>query len=49
MRLQNPDDVRSMLVQLTNAGKDLVDRAVVAHVENERRIMSALGTGELKR
>ncbi|MCH8623081.1 MarR family transcriptional regulator [Undibacterium sp. TS12] len=47
-RLQNPDDARSMLVQLTDAGKDLVDRALLAHVENERRIMSGLSVGELK-
>ncbi|WP_162060622.1 MarR family winged helix-turn-helix transcriptional regulator [Undibacterium sp. KW1] len=49
LRLQNPDDARSMLVQLTDTGKDLVDRALVAHVENERRIMAGLNATDLQR
>lgn len=49
LRLQNSEDARSMLVQLSASGKELIDRAVVAHVENERRIMSGLNAGELKR
>ncbi|GAB2876181.1 MarR family transcriptional regulator [Pseudoduganella ginsengisoli] len=46
-RLPNPDDARSVLVKLTPAGLKLIDRAVAAHVENERRILSVLGAGEL--
>ncbi|WP_230412332.1 MarR family winged helix-turn-helix transcriptional regulator [Undibacterium hunanense] len=49
LRVQNSEDARSMLVQLSASGKELIDRAVVAHVENERRIMSGLNAGELKR
>jgi DNA-binding MarR family transcriptional regulator len=46
-RLPNPEDARSVLVQLTPAGLELIDRAVAAHVENERRILSALGADDL--
>lgn len=42
-RVANPEDARSMLVQLTPVGLELIDRAVTAHVANEWRIMSALG------
>ncbi|MBY0238467.1 MAG: MarR family transcriptional regulator [Burkholderiaceae bacterium] len=48
LRLANPDDARSVLVQLTPAGLDLIDRAVAAHVDNEHRILSALGGAELE-
>lgn len=41
-RVPNEQDARSMLVQLTPAGLALIDRAVPAHVENERRLLSAL-------
>jgi len=41
-RVANAQDARSMLVQLTPEGCALIDRAVEAHVENERRILSAL-------
>jgi DNA-binding MarR family transcriptional regulator len=40
----NADDARSLLVQLTGAGLALIERAVEAHLENERRILSALPT-----
>jgi DNA-binding MarR family transcriptional regulator len=46
-RLPNPDDARSVLVQLTPAGLALIDRAVAAHVDNERRILSVIGDDEL--
>ena len=46
-RLPNPGDARSVLVQLTPGGLALIDRAVAAHVENERRILSAIGAEEL--
>jgi DNA-binding MarR family transcriptional regulator len=41
-RLANPDDARSKLVQLTQEGFELIDRAVTAHVANEERILEGL-------
>jgi len=41
-REPNSKDARSMLVQLTPAGLELIDRAVEAHVENERSILELL-------
>ncbi len=46
-RLPNPDDARSMLVQLSEAGLQLVDRAVEAHVANEHRILAPLDSKQL--
>lgn len=46
-RLANHNDARSMLVQLTPAGLKLIDRAVEAHVENERRILASIKPAEL--
>jgi len=41
-RVPNEQDARSMLVQLTRQGLPLIDRAVEAHIENERAVLSAL-------
>ena len=41
-RKPNEQDARSMLVQLTDTGLKLIDRAVDRHVENERRILSVM-------
>lgn len=41
-RIASAKDARSMLVKLTDTGLSLIDRAVVGHIENERRILSAL-------
>ncbi|MGH8808769.1 MAG: MarR family winged helix-turn-helix transcriptional regulator, partial [Noviherbaspirillum sp.] len=41
-RVPNRDDARSVLVQLTPDGLALIDRAVEAHVENERRILAPI-------
>ena len=41
-RMPNPNDARSMLVQLTEPGLELIDLAVTAHVENEARILAPL-------
>lgn len=41
-RVPNARDARSLLVQLTPAGLSLIDRAVEAHLENERQILDAL-------
>ena len=44
-RLPNPDDARSLLVQLSPQGLALIDRAVPAHVDNERQMLAALPAG----
>ncbi|MBB5019522.1 DNA-binding MarR family transcriptional regulator [Chitinivorax tropicus] len=45
-RFPNQEDARSMMVQLTDEGLDLINRAVEAHVENERRILAGLSSDE---
>lgn len=46
-RMANPKDARSMLVQLTAAGLELIDRTVTAHVANEARILAPIKAAEL--
>ncbi|BES85088.1 MarR family transcriptional regulator [Pectobacterium araliae] len=46
-RVQNEQDARSMLVQLTDTGLALINRAVEAHIENERQVLSVLSTDVL--
>lgn len=41
-RLPNPDDARSLLVRLTDKGKNLIEQAVFPHIENEKRLMEKL-------
>jgi DNA-binding MarR family transcriptional regulator len=41
-REPDPSDRRGKLIALTPAGRDLVDHAVEAHLENEERLLSAL-------
>lgn len=41
-------DARSLLVQLTPAGLELIDRAVAAHLDNERNILAPLDTQQLQ-
>ncbi len=41
-RKPNADDARSMLVQLTQKGLDVVNKAVEDHVDNQREILSVL-------
>lgn len=41
-RVQNEQDARSTLVQLTSTGLELINRAVEAHIENERQVLSVL-------
>ncbi|WP_299997245.1 MarR family winged helix-turn-helix transcriptional regulator [uncultured Cedecea sp.] len=48
VRQVNVEDARSMLVQLTDEGLTLIDRAVEKHVENERQILSALSAEKLR-
>ncbi len=41
-RTPNPHDARSLLVQLSPAGLELIDRALEAHVANEARLLATL-------
>src|SRR3990167_9019251 len=41
-RTANPSDARSLLVQLSPAGLELIDRALSAHVDNEARLLAPL-------
>ncbi|WP_029062864.1 MarR family transcriptional regulator [Labrenzia sp. DG1229] len=45
-RARNPNDRRGTLVELTKEGRDLIDKAIDAHVENEKSILSALKRNE---
>lgn len=46
-RVPNEADARSMFVMLTTAGLALIDRAVDAHVENERNILAPINKTDL--
>lgn len=46
VRQANPGDARSVLVQLTPAGLERIDRAVEAHVANESRLVEMLTRAE---
>ncbi|MCZ7589918.1 MAG: MarR family transcriptional regulator [Gaiella sp.] len=41
-REPDPSDRRGKLIALTSRGRDLVDHAVEAHLENEERLLAAL-------
>ena len=45
-RLPDPTDRRGRLVALTDRGRELVDAAVVDHLENEQRLLGALDADE---
>jgi DNA-binding MarR family transcriptional regulator len=45
-RLPHPTDRRSMEVQLTDPGRELVDEAVTGHVANEQRMLEPLSERE---
>ncbi len=45
-RRPDPSDRRGTLVRLTRRGKSTVDKAVVAHVANEERLLRALTPAE---
>ena len=45
-RRPNPEDGRCTLVALTKAGFALIDKAVSAHVENQRAVLSVLTDAE---
>ncbi|WEK49455.1 MAG: MarR family transcriptional regulator [Candidatus Kaistia colombiensis] len=46
-RSPNPDDRRSLLISLTDAGFATIDAAVTAHVETQKRLISILSAEEL--
>ncbi len=46
-RIPSEEDGRSLLVKLTPIGLALIDLAVEAHVENERRILAAMKPADL--
>lgn len=45
-RIPDPSDRRGTIIELTDQGFDLIEKAVEAHVANEHRILSALKTSE---
>ena len=45
----DPEDRRGTLITLTAAGRRLIDSVTEAHLENERRLLSALGGAEQRR
>ena len=49
MRGPEPEDRRGTLITLTAAGRRLIDSVTQAHLENERRLLSALSAAEQRR
>jgi len=47
-RTPDPSDRRGTLIQLTNKGFNLIEKAVEAHVANEHRLLSVLEEAERK-
>jgi DNA-binding MarR family transcriptional regulator len=47
-REQNRDDGRSVLIHLTDRGRGLIEKAVVAHVETQARLLQGLSPAERK-
>lgn len=47
-RINNPEDARSKLVQLTDEALELIEQAVEGHVENEQSLLSRLNESDLK-
>jgi DNA-binding MarR family transcriptional regulator len=45
-RLPDPDDRRGTLVALTGKGRQVVDQALLAHLANEERLLTALSPRE---
>jgi DNA-binding MarR family transcriptional regulator len=47
-RIPDPNDRRSMLVQLTPKGLRMIESAIVSHTENEQKLLAPLGPSERK-
>jgi DNA-binding MarR family transcriptional regulator len=47
-RIPDPSDRRGTLIQLTNKGFNVIEKAVEAHVANEHRLLSVLEEAERK-
>src|SRR4051812_13490109 len=47
-RRPDPQSARNTLISLTDAGRELFERVVPAHLANERRLLSGLGPDELE-
>lgn len=45
-RRSNPADGRGTLVALTETGRALIDKAVVAHIDNQREVLGVLSDAE---
>jgi DNA-binding MarR family transcriptional regulator len=45
-RRPDPNDRRGTLVRLTRRGKNIIDRAVETHLDNEERLLGVLTAGE---
>jgi DNA-binding MarR family transcriptional regulator len=45
----DPDDRRGTLISLTPAGRELIDAVTAAHLDNERRLLSALTATDQRR
>lgn len=45
-RVANPEDGRSVLIALTDAGRALIEKAVAAHVRTQARLVAALSPEE---
>jgi DNA-binding MarR family transcriptional regulator len=48
-RAPDPDDRRGVLITLTDAGHDLIDRVTEAHLANEARLLAGLSAAERER
>ena len=48
-READPDDRRGTRITLTEAGHDLVDSAIEAHLDNERRLLASLTDADRRR
>jgi DNA-binding MarR family transcriptional regulator len=46
LRIRDTEDRRSVLIRLTERGRDLVDGVLAEHLANERRILAGLTTEE---
>jgi DNA-binding MarR family transcriptional regulator len=45
-RAPDPADRRGILIELTDAGRDLIDSVTEAHLDNERRLLASLTKAE---